>query len=108
MKFSKYPNVNFSFNHFEESSMEQQLNVISQTDIFIGVHGAGLTHVLFMKPNRCLIELILPPGSIGVHYELMALLNGVEYVNRLISGGSWDTSRTIFECVMEKISHSCP
>ncbi|CAM4873471.1 unnamed protein product [Rotaria socialis] len=107
MKFSKYPNVNFSFNHFEESSMEQQLNVISQTDIFIGVHGAGLTHVLFMKPNRCLIELTTLLWESQHHFELMASINSINYRRCLTTDGSQDTSQTIFECVKSKIDRMC-
>ncbi|CAF2051359.1 unnamed protein product [Rotaria magnacalcarata] len=107
IKFSKYRGVNFSFNHFEESSIEQQLNVISQTDIFIGVHGAGLTHVLFMKPNRCLVELATLLWESQHHFELMASINSINYRRCLITDGSPETSQTIFECVKSKIDRMC-
>ncbi|CAF4717669.1 unnamed protein product, partial [Rotaria socialis] len=85
----------------------QQLNVISQTDIFIGVHGAGLTHVLFMKPNRCLIELTTLLWESQHHFELMASINSINYRRCLTTDGSQDTSQTIFECVKSKIDRMC-
>lgn len=36
---------------------KEQMEISSNTDIFIGIHGAGLTHVLFLPPWGALFEL---------------------------------------------------
>ncbi|CAF4118870.1 unnamed protein product, partial [Rotaria sp. Silwood2] len=106
--FSNYSNIHFSFNHFEELTIEEQLNIIIQTDVFIGVHGAGLTHVLFMKPNRALIELVQPPGSGRTHFYFMASINNVNYRRCLMIDKSSITAQRIFNCIKQKISQMCP
>ncbi|CAF2362756.1 unnamed protein product [Rotaria sp. Silwood2] len=106
--FSNYSNIHFSFNHFEELTIEEQLNIIIQTDVFIGVHGAGLTHVLFMKPNRALIELVQPPGSGRTHFYFMASINNVNYRRCLMIDKSSITAQKIFNCIKQKISQMCP
>jgi glycoprotein 2-beta-D-xylosyltransferase len=106
MTFSKYPNVNFSSNHFEELSIVEQLKIIVETDIFVGIHGAGLTHVLFLKSNRILIELA---GSArgGWHFELLASMNKINYHRCMISEGS-TTAQTIYDCINKKLPAMCP
>lgn len=41
----------------DKLSMKMQLQLISETDILIGMHGAGLSHTLFLPPHAGLIEL---------------------------------------------------
>ncbi|CAF1317443.1 unnamed protein product [Rotaria sordida] len=101
-------NLFFLINHFEGLAIKEQLNTIIQTDIFIGMHGAGLTHVLFMKANRTLIELIPPPGNAGMHYDLMASINNINYYRCLITTESTMTTQRIFDCINRKISQMCP
>ncbi len=107
MKFSKYPNVNFSWNHFEELSIVEQLKIIVETDIFIGIHGAGLTHVLFLKSNHLLIELLNFPRGLS-HFDLLASMNNVKYQRCLINTGSSTTAQAIYNCITMKLSKLCP
>ena len=41
----------------DKFTMKMQLQLISETDILIGMHGAGLAHTLFLPPHAGLIEL---------------------------------------------------
>jgi glycoprotein 2-beta-D-xylosyltransferase len=107
IKFSNYLNIKFSSNHFEELTIEEQLNTIVQTDVFVGMHGAGLTHVLFLKSNGALIELV-PSRQIPIHFDLMASINNVNYHRCLINNGAPTTSQTIFDCITKKLSGMCP
>lgn len=56
----------------------QQLEITRNTDIFIGMHGAGLTHVLFLPKWASLFELYHceDPGC----YSDLARLRGVHYL----------------------------
>jgi len=108
MKFSIYPHVNFTFNYFERLSIEEQLKTIIQTDIFIGMHGAGLTHVIFLHSKRALVELAPSLWLSQQHFELMASMNNINFRRCSISNESPTTAQTIFECTREMIAQMCP
>ena len=107
-KFSNKTNIEFSSNHFEELSIEEQLKIIVNTDIFVGMHGAGLTHVLFLKPNRVLIELATHSWLGHRHFELLASASNINYRRCLIIDGASTTSQMILNCIDEKLSQMCP
>lgn len=54
---------NFLFNIFfqvvysKAMSFSEQLEITRNTDIFIGIHGAGLTHLLFLPDWAACIEM---------------------------------------------------
>eukprot|EP01084_Bolivina_argentea_P073732 133788_1 len=71
---------------WSDYTFKQQLQIASSTDILIGVHGAGLSHVLFLPPKSGLIE-ITPIGFDGEpHFKAFALWNGHKY--NQVPGGS--------------------
>jgi glycoprotein 2-beta-D-xylosyltransferase len=107
IRFSNYSNIKFSSNHFEELTIEEQLNTIVQTDVFVGMHGAGLTHVLFLKSNGALIELV-PARQMPTHFDLIASMNNVNYHRCSIINGALTTAQTIFGCITKKLSQMCP
>ena len=107
-KFQSFSTIHFSYNHFEQLSFQQQLEIIIQTDIFIGMHGAGLTHVLFMKSNRSLIELYTSEYEKRTHFRLMSSINNINYDRCLIINGYITTTQTIFDCISKQLFHMCP
>lgn len=66
----------------ETVSIADQIRNISNTDILIGVHGAGLAHVIFQKMGSVLIEIF--PSAYGIykndHFERLARWSGVNYL----------------------------
>ena len=42
---------------FEELSFGEQLREVAEADILVGIHGAGLSHVLFMSEGSTMVEL---------------------------------------------------
>jgi len=52
---------NINYIYLENHNVKEQLEIIANTDILIGVHGAGLTWCIFMKNNSTLIEMY--PGN---------------------------------------------
>lgn len=69
---------------FDKNKMnfEKQLNVTQNSDIFIGMHGAGLAHFLFLPEWAVAVELY-NCGDRNCYYDL-ARLRGVDYI-------TWET-----------------
>ncbi|KAK0449415.1 hypothetical protein EV421DRAFT_1889176 [Armillaria borealis] len=60
----------------EEMTKEDQLGVIARTTFLLGVHGNGLTHLLFMPPTKlsAVIEIFYPGGfAHDYHWTARAL-----------------------------------
>ncbi|UJR25588.1 hypothetical protein I4U23_006932 [Adineta vaga] len=107
-KFSQYSQINFTYNYFEQLSIEEQLKTIVKTDVYIGMHGAGLTYVMLLKPYRALVELASSSWESQDHFELMASMNHVHYHRCRIHDGSSTMTETIFNCAKKKILQLCP
>ena len=60
--------------------MEKQLQVIAETDILIGMHGAGLTHTLILPPHAALVELFPAYGRRPIFFESMARWRGLKFI----------------------------
>ena len=56
----------------DKLSMKKQLQVISETDILIGMHGAGLSHTLFLPSHAGLVELYPTYWPTDRHFRAMA------------------------------------
>ncbi|KAL4221942.1 hypothetical protein ACF0H5_017994 [Mactra antiquata] len=76
------PGHNISGIQIDKLSMENQLNLIANTDILIGMHGAGLTHALFLPKHAGLIEFYPKYWSAAnVHFKSMARWRNISYTN---------------------------
>jgi glycoprotein 2-beta-D-xylosyltransferase len=54
----KYPSFHVRGMQIDLFNMQKQLHTIVQTDILIGMHGAGLTHAMFLPKHAAVIEMI--------------------------------------------------
>lgn len=78
--FGNMKGVEISIRHdFGALSFEEQINVAANSDIMIGPHGAGMTHILFLKPQSVLIELI-PNGWADPGYRNLAIFSEKTYL----------------------------
>jgi Glycosyltransferase 61 len=64
------------------SDFGEQIKVAAESDILIGVHGAGLTHTLYQRPGSLLVQL--GPSALNFWdanlYHRMSTLAGVGYL----------------------------
>ncbi|TQB75216.1 hypothetical protein MPDQ_003469 [Monascus purpureus] len=77
---------------FAALSFEEQLRVVRETDVLVGVHGAGLTHGMFLRPGSAMVE-ILPGGLEHRGFRNLARQMGHRYF--CVSGeaqGDWQQS----------------
>jgi glycoprotein 2-beta-D-xylosyltransferase len=75
-----YPNHSISSIQTDKMSMHDQLSAIVNTDILIGMHGAGLTLALFLPEHAGLVE-IYPKywSSDNAHFRAIARWRNLQY-----------------------------
>jgi len=64
----------------EKLSKDEQIQAVARTTILLGVHGNGLTHLIFMKPSRvsAVIEVFYP-GGFAHDYQWSSRALGMDY-----------------------------
>lgn len=71
-----------------ELTFKQQLQLTRDSDIFIGIHGAGLTHLLFLPDWAVVFELY---NCEDEHcYQDLARLRGVKYI-------TWEKKEALYQ-----------
>jgi len=63
---------------FARHPIEEQIRIASETDILVGVHGAGLTHLLWMPPHGGLLEVDPANGRAWRCFRHLAIWAGRE------------------------------
>lgn len=53
---SEYPSCNITAVSFEDMAFKEQLEIVTQSDILVSVHGAGNIHVLFLPSHGSFVE----------------------------------------------------
>lgn len=69
---------------FDHLSFADQVQVVRTTDVLFAVHGAALTHVLFLPPHAFVIE-VLPHQFHHYFYEGVSRVVGVRHIEYMVS-----------------------
>lgn len=77
---SAFPQYSIKGAQMDNVSMDEQIHLLANTSILIGMHGAGLAHVMLLRPKSGLIELF-PMRTVNDHFESMARWSGVLYTS---------------------------
>lgn len=73
-KLTNYPVNSVDFSNI---SFSEQLQIIANTDLLIGVHGNGLTHLAFLPDNATLLEFYSTQNT--AFFRVFAQLRGLRY-----------------------------
>ena len=73
------PALNATAADFNVMPFEAQLRAAAAADILAGPHGAGLTHLLFLRDGACVFEVFVDGTSGRRHYANMAAWRGLRY-----------------------------
>jgi len=74
---------------FAAISFEDQLRIVANTDVLIGVHGNGLSHIVFLPPSATVFELF-PSTGFTWDYALLSKIRNLDYYGHTVNG--WVTS----------------
>lgn len=61
---------------FEGKSPTEQVQMVSDCDVAIGIHGAGLTNFMWMRPGAVAIQVLPYQSSSGLLHTLEMIANG--------------------------------
>jgi hypothetical protein len=85
-KIEKLENVDLRIVDFAAISFYEQVKIIVNTDVLLGVHGNGLSHALLLPSGATVIELF-PKDSFRVEYRIIAKSRGLNYFGWIDSVG---------------------
>ena len=74
----EFADINIHSVKLEDMSLYDQVLLILNTDVLVGVEGAGLTHSMFLRPGSTIIE-IQEPHSEYKGFRNMANILGTQY-----------------------------
>lgn len=81
----------FEIHFFEDYSFEKQIRIMSETKTLVGLHGAGLTNMLFMQINTQVLELRNKDDYNNNCYFSLASALDIDYYYQLNRGNNKDT-----------------
>jgi len=76
---ARYPRVHVAAVDMGRLSLTEQLRTIQETDVLVGVHGAGLTHTMFMREGAGAVVEIQPQGFFHKGFRNLAAMTGQKY-----------------------------
>jgi len=103
------PEINAQTVQMAFLSFEEQLALVRNTNIFIGMHGAGLTFLPFLSDDAVVIELVPKQGMQKYHFQNLAAWSGKGFImwRNAIPGNEPNAFETIvdagqFKSLIEK------
>ncbi|KAF2762923.1 hypothetical protein EJ05DRAFT_471884 [Pseudovirgaria hyperparasitica] len=75
---ARIPHIELQVVDFAEIPFRDQVQLVRNTDVLVGVHGAGLTHGMWLQPGSVIAE-ILPLTLNYKGFRNMAALLGLDY-----------------------------
>ena len=74
-------------------TVQEQIELFRSVNLLIGIHGAGLTNMMFRAPHDCTVIELFPPSYteyLPFHYVLLAKQAGFNYQGMI---GKWGANR---------------
>ncbi|KAH8684207.1 hypothetical protein BGZ60DRAFT_397020 [Tricladium varicosporioides] len=80
----RFPHITLNIIDFAGIPLRTQIHTARTSDILVGVHGAGLTHAMFMREDTAVVE-ILPWDVRHKGFRNLANLRGLRYFSTHIT-----------------------
>ena len=85
---TKFAKANVTSFHGEDLSVCEQMRMVHDADIFIGVHGAGLVHAWWLQDNALLVEIVPSDEVSNPTFKMLTTVAGINYQGYRIRQGS--------------------
>ena len=76
---SSFPGANVHVMVAEDMSLCDQLRMVYNTDVLIGIHGAGLVHLWWLQDHALLFEIVPPKQKSNPSFKMLATVTGRRY-----------------------------
>jgi hypothetical protein len=86
---SHFPNAQVRDVFMEDLDLCEQMRLVHECDLYIGVHGAGLVHLWWLHDDATLLELAPSNFSQNPSFKTLAKLTGRRYRFLSISGSTY-------------------
>ncbi|KAI8947193.1 hypothetical protein F4801DRAFT_592828 [Xylaria longipes] len=86
------PHISVQMVDFAAHSFSEQVRVAQESDVLVGIHGAGLTHSIFMRQGASAVVEIQPEGLDHHGFRNVAGMRGLGYFRthaKIIPPESW-------------------
>ena len=67
--------------YLETLTMKEQVEITSQTDILVGMHGAGLSHILFLPKHAGCFEIFPKYAGDFIFFQAFSRWRGTRYIH---------------------------
>ena len=89
---------------FSTLSFQEQAKMVGSANILVGLHGAGLTHAIWMDKRATLLEIPLEDEQ--PHFGMTSKFSGINYISRGLTKKVDDYYYHVFtEPLVKQISH---
>ena len=69
----------FEVINFEDYNLDEQISIMHHSEILVSIHGAGLTNMIFCKPNTSVLEISLKNQTMDKCYFNLANAMDLQY-----------------------------
>ncbi|EFJ32223.1 glycoprotein beta-1,2-xylosyltransferase [Selaginella moellendorffii] len=90
---------------FAHMRLAEQIKAVKSSSIIVGVHGAGLTHIVFARPGTSVVEM-LSPLFMRPHYMFISQWMGLDYHSIVMDDATVDCNQVLrhLDKVMAKLT----
>jgi hypothetical protein len=81
---SEYPSYNVTTVSFEAMSFREQLSYVTQSDIFLSIHGAGNIHAVFLPDHATFVEYFPPKYQHRKRFRYLSECLNLTYIRKSV------------------------
>ena len=101
-----FPNTNIKPVHMEDLTICEQISYTHNADVLIGVHGAGLVHLWWLRNEALIVELEPFFEQSNPSFKMLSKLTGRQYQGISIMGGSGSVIVDVQKVIQKVKEHS--
>ena len=98
--------LGYEIHFFEDYDLNKQIEIMGQTKILVGLHGAGLTNMLFMKSGGKILELRNEGDTHNNCYFSQASALAHDYYYQTSPGNTEDTNKVDITVDIDKLKYN--